>query len=188
MRIVSLLLLAIMSGALSGCFPIIAIGMGAGVAMSQDRRTSGAFVEDEGIELKALDRIAKQYPANVHAIVTSFNRNVLISGEVPTEAVKLEIGKLVYGIENVRNVNNELIIAGVSSLTQRSSDSLITSDVKLRFLRDKRFSAEHIKVVTEGGTVYLMGIVRRAEATAATEVASTTGGVMRVVKLFEYLD
>ncbi len=188
MRLVSLILLAVLSGALSGCFPVVAIGMGAGVVMSQDRRTGGAFVEDEGIELKALDRIAKQYPANVHAIVTSFNRNVLISGEVPSEAVKSEIGKLVYGIENVRNVNNELVIAGMSSVTQRSSDSLITSDVKLRFLKDHRFSAEHIKVVTESGTVFLMGIVKRAEAAASTEIASTTGGVMRVIKLFEYLD
>jgi osmotically-inducible protein OsmY len=88
----------------------------------------------------------------------------------------------------VRNVNNELVVAGVSSLTTRSSDTLITSDVKFRFMQDKRFEANYIKVVTENGTVYLMGIVKRAEADAATEVASTTGGVQRVVRLFEYLD
>jgi len=88
----------------------------------------------------------------------------------------------------VRNVSNELIISGTSSLTSRSSDSLITSDVKLRFVQDKRFDADHVKVVTENGTVFLMGIVKRAEADAATEVASMTGGVQRVVKLFEYLD
>ena len=188
MRFVSLWLLALSAVSLQGCFPVVAIGMGTGVLMAQDRRTSGAYIEDEAIENKAFDLIGKKYKNNVHANVTSFNRNVLISGEVPTEAVKTEIGKLVFGIENVRNVNNELILSGVSSLSSRSSDSLITSDVKLRFMGDKRFGVDHVKVVTESGTVYLLGIVKRAEAAAATEVASTTGGVQRVVKLFEYLD
>lgn len=188
MRIVSLLLIMLVSGSLQGCFPVVAGGVGVGVMMAQDRRTSGAYVEDEAIENKAFDRIGKQYRDAVHVNVTSFNRNVLISGEVPSETVKEEIGALVSGIENVRNVSNELIISGTSSLTSRSSDSLITSDVKLRFVQDKRFDADHIKVVTENGTVFLMGIVKRAEADAATEVASTTGGVQRVVKLFEYLD
>jgi osmotically-inducible protein OsmY len=188
MRIVSLLLLTLLAGSLQGCFPVVAAGVGAGVMMMQDRRTSGAYVEDEAIETKAFDRIGKLYKDNAHVNVTSFNRNVLISGEVPSETVKAEIGKLVRGIENVRNVNNELVVSGVSSLTARSSDSLITSDVKLRFVQDKRFDANHVKVVTENGTVFLMGIVKRAEADAATEVASTTGGVQRVVRLFEYLD
>lgn len=188
MRIVPLLLLALLAGSLQGCFPVVAAGAGAGVMMAQDRRTSGAYVEDEAIETKAFDRIGKQYKNNVHVNVTSFNRNVLISGEAPSEAVKAEIGKLVRGIENVRNVNNELVVSGVSSLTSRSSDTLITSDVKLRFMQDKRFDAGHVKVVTENGSVFLMGIVYRAEADAATEIASTTGGVQRVVRLFEYLD
>jgi osmotically-inducible protein OsmY len=112
----------------------------------------------------------------------------LISGEVASEAVKNEIGKIVSGIENVRNINNELVISGVSSLTSRSSDTIITSDVKLRFTQDKRFDANHVKVVTENGTVFLLGIIKRAEADAATHVASTTKGVQRVVRLFEYLD
>lgn len=188
MRIVSMLMLTLLAGLLQGCFPVVAVGVGAGVMMAQDRRTSGAYVEDQAIETKAFDRIGKLYKDNVHVNVTSFNRNVLISGEVPSEAVKAEIGKLVSGIENVRNVNNELVVAGVSSLTSRSSDSIVTSDVKLRFVQDKRFNADHVKVVTENGTVYLMGIVKRAEADAATEVARTTGGVQRVVRLFEYLD
>lgn len=188
MRVISLLLLALMAGSLQGCFPVVAAGAGAGVMMAQDRRTSGAYVEDEAIETKAFDRIGKQYKNNVHVNVTSFNRNVLISGEAPSEAVKAEIGKLVRGIENVRNVNNELVVSGVSSLTSRSSDTLVTSDVKLRFMQDKRFDAGHVKVVTENGSVFLMGIVYRAEADAATEIASTTGGVQRVVRLFEYLD
>ncbi len=188
MRIVSLLLLVLVSGALQGCFPVAAVGVGAGVMMAQDRRTSGAYVEDEAIENKAAGIIDKQYKNTVHVNVTSFNRNVLISGEVPSETVKTEIGKFVSGIENVRNVSNELVVSSPSSLTSRSSDSLITSDVKLRFMNDKRFNVNHVKVVTENGTVFLIGIVKRAEADAATEVASTTGGVQRVVKLFEYLD
>ena len=188
MRIAPLLLLVLLSGSLQGCFPAVAVGVGAGVMMVQDRRTGGAYVEDEAIESKALDRIGKQYKSTVHINVTSFNRNVLITGEAPSDAVKTEIGRLVSGIENVRNVSNELVISGPSSLTSRSSDSLITSDVKLRFMQDKRFNAEHVKVVTENGAVFLMGIVKRAEADAATEVASTTGGVQRVVRLFEYLD
>ena len=188
MRIVSLLLLALAAGSLQGCFPVAAVGVGTGVMMAQDRRTAGAYVEDGAIEAKVFDHIVKRYKDNVHVNTTSFNRNVLISGEAPSDAVKTEIGRLVSGIENVRNVSNELVVSGTSSLTSRSSDSLITSDVKLRFVGDKRFSAEHVKVVTENGTVFLMGIVKRAEADAATEVASTTGGVQRVVKLFEYLD
>lgn len=188
MRIVSLLLLVLVSASLQGCFPVVAAGVGTGIMMAQDRRTSGAYIEDQAIETKAFDRIGKQYKNAVHVNVTSFNRNVLISGEAPSEAVKAEVGKLVSGIENVHNVSNELIISGPSSLTSRSSDSLITSDVKLRFAGDKRFNADHVKVVTENGTVFLMGIVKRVEADAATEIASTTGGVQRVVKLFEYLD
>ena len=188
MRIFSLLLLVLACGSLQGCFPAAAVGVGGGVMMAQDRRTSGAYVEDETIEIKASDRIGKQFKDKVHVNVTGFNRNVLISGEVPSEAVKAEIGKLVSGIENVRNVNNELAVSGASSMTTRSSDSMITTNVKLRFVDDKRFSANHVKVVTENGTVFLMGIVKRAEAEAAAEVASTTSGVQRVVRLFEYLD
>jgi len=188
MRIACLLLIVLVSGLLQGCFPVVAAGVGTGVMMAQDRRTSGAYIEDQGIETKASDRIGKQFKNAAHVNVTSFNRNVLISGEVPSEAMKTEIGKLVASIENVRNINNELIVSGTTSLTSRSSDSLITSNVKLRFMDDKRFSAHHVKVVTENGTVFLLGVVKHAEADAATEVTSTTGGVQRVVRLFEYLD
>lgn len=188
MRKVSLLLLVLLSGSLQGCFPVVAGGVGTGVMMAQDRRTSGAFLEDQTIEFKAGDLIGKQFKDDVHVNATSYNRSVLLSGEVPNENVKAEISKLVYGIENVRNVNNELVVAGVSSLTSRSSDGLITSNIKIGFVRDKRLTAEHVKVVTEYGTVFLMGIVTHAEADAATEIASSTGGVKRVVKLFEYLD
>ena len=100
----------------------------------------------------------------------------------------MEIGKIVSAIEKVRNVNNELAVSSTSSLVSRSNDGLITSNVKLRFLNDNRFNADHIKVVTENGTVYLMGLVKHDEADAASDIASTTKGVQRVVRLFEYLD
>jgi osmotically-inducible protein OsmY len=188
MRVVYLLLMAVVSGSLQGCFPVIAAGVGTGIIMATDRRTSGAFIDDEAIENKASSRISNAYKDKVHVNVTSFNRNVLISGEVPGEELKTQIGKLVSGLENVRNVSNELVISGPTSLTSRSSDSLVTSDVKLRFMQGKRFEADRVKVVTENGTVFLMGIVNHAEADAATEIASTTGGVQRVVRLFEYVD
>lgn len=188
MHIFSLLFVLLISAFLQGCFPVVAVGAGTGVLMTQDRRTSGAYIEDQAIEAKAFDRIGKLYGKTAHVSITSFNRNVLISGEVPSDAARVEIDKLVSSIENVRNVNNELIVSGHSSLATRSNDSLITSKVKLRFVSDKRFNADQVKVVTENGTVFLMGIVKRAEADAATEIASTTGGVLRVVRLFEYLD
>lgn len=188
MRIVSVLLAALLGGALQGCVPVVAAGAGTSILMADDRRTSGAYVEDEAIENKAFDHIGKTYRQNVHVNTTSYNRKVLLSGEVSSADQKAAIEKYVKSIQNVREVTNELVVSGVSSLTSRSSDSFITSDVKLSFIRDKRFKADHVKVVTENGTVFLMGLVYRAEATAATEVASTTGGVQRVVKLFEYLD
>ncbi len=185
MRIAYLLLVVLISGSLQGCVPA---AVGSGAMMVQDRRTSGAYVEDIAIEAKAFDRIGKQFKDGVHISITSFNRNVLISGEVPTDAAKIEVGRLMTSIENVRNINNELVVSGTTSLTSRSNDSMITSNVKLRFVNDPRFSANHVKVVTENGKVFLMGMVNRVEAEAAAEVASTTSGVQGVVKLFEYLD
>jgi len=184
----NILIILIFTGLLHGCFPVVAAGAGAGVLMAQDRRTSGAYIEDEAIEDKAFDRIGKQFKDTVHVNVTSYNRNVLISGEAPDETTKAQVERIVANILNVRTIYNELAIAGPSSLTSRSNDTLITSNVKLRFVNDKRFSANSIKVVTEYGTVYLLGIVNNAEANAAAEVASGSKGVTRVVKLFEYVN
>lgn len=153
-----------------------------------DRSFDEVYREDQKIEAKAIDLIYEKFRILIHVNVTSFNRNVLISGEVPDEPIRTEIEKIVSGIEDVRHMNNELVISGNSSLASRSNDSLITTNVKLRFARDKHISADHIKAVTENGTVFLMGNVNRAEADAAAEVASTTSRVKRVVKLFEYAD
>ncbi len=186
------LLLTLLLPALSGCEVLVATGIitgvGTGLAVSEDRRTSGTFVEDEGIELKSAKYIRENLGTNVHANVTSFNRNVLLTGEAPTEAMKKEVENLVKGINNVRNVTNEITIANASSLISRSNDTLITMKIKGRFLDSGRFQINHIKVVTESGVVYLLGLVKRQEAESASEIASSTSGALKIVKVFEYLD
>lgn len=179
---------AILAAPLQGCLPVVAGGAGAGVLAIQERRTAGAFIDDEAIENKAASQIHQRDRKNEHINVTSYNRNVLISGEVPSEAVKTEIEQLVARIDNVHTIYNELVVSGVSSLVSRSDDALITSNVKLRFVRDDRFNADHVKVITENGTVFLMGLLTRSEGNAAAEVASTSKGVVRVVQLFEYIE
>jgi osmotically-inducible protein OsmY len=187
-RVVSVLLLVLVSGSLQGCFPVVAVGVGAGVMLAQDRRTRDAMIEDQQIETMAAERVDKQLKSVMHVNVTSYNHNVLISGEVPDERTKMEIENIISAIEEVRNVYNELAVSSTSSLASRSNDGLVTSNIKLRFVNDKRFNADQIKVVTENGTVYLMGLVKHDEADAASDVTSTTKGVQRVVRLFEYLD
>lgn len=186
------LLLALLLPALSGCEVFVAAGIvtgvGTGLAVSEDRRTSGTFVEDEGIELKSAKHIREKLGTNVRVNVTSFNRNVLLTGEAPTEAMKKEVENLIIGISNVRNVTNEINVANASSLISRSNDTLTTTKVKGRFLDSGRFQINHIKVVTENGAVYLLGLVKRQEAESASEIASSTSGVLKVVKVFEYLD
>lgn len=173
---------------LQGCIPLIVGGaIGAGALLVADRRPAGSYVQDEGIEIRAVKRINDRYRENSHINATSFNQNVLLSGEAGTEAIKADAEAIVRSDPKVKNVFNEIIVAGNSSLGSRSNDTAITSKVKTRFLANSgRFSPNHIKVVTENSVVYLMGIVTKSEADAATEVASTTAGVQRVVKLFEY--
>lgn len=172
---------------LQGCFPLVAGGVGAGAAMVADRRTSGAYVEDEGIEWRTSSALRDRLGDAVHINVTSFNRNVLLTGEAPSEAHRAEAERVAGGIANVKGIVNEIQVAGISSLTSRTNDSLITSKVKARFVDSAQFSANHIKVVTEAGTVFLLGIVTRREADAATEVARRTDGVRKVVRVFEYI-
>jgi osmotically-inducible protein OsmY len=188
MRIVSLLLLVFILGSLQGCFPVVAAGVGAGVVMAQDRRNTEVYIEDQKIESKAARLIDEQVKTVMHVNTTSFNYRVLITGEVPDEATKAKIEQIVSGIEKIRHLDNDLIVSSTSSLVSRSDDTLITSNVKLRFVDNKDFNGSHIKVVTENNTVYLMGLVNHAEADAATEVARTTKGVKQVVRMFEYLD
>lgn len=186
------LLLILLLPALISCVPLFAIGVGAGagtgVVMSDDRRTSGMFVEDEIIELKSGRRIKEQLSDTVHINVTSYNRNVLLTGEAPQAAIKQRIETLVMSVNNVRNIVNDIKISENSTFASRSKDSLITSNVKARFLHSGEFRFNHIKVVTENGIVYLLGMVKRDEAESASNIASTTSGVLKVIKVFEYLD
>ena len=182
------MILAAALGSLQGCFPVIAAGVGTGALMASDRRTAGTYIEDEGIEVKAGSQVGLKYKDSAHVNVTSFNRRVLITGEAPNEETKADIAKIVAAVANVKAVSNELTVSGNTGIASRSSDGLITADVRLRFINNKVFDPEHVKIVTENGTVFLMGMVYHKEADAAAEIASTTSGVQRVVKVFEYLD
>jgi osmotically-inducible protein OsmY len=188
MRYVYLIALALSVINLQGCFPVVATGAGTGVLMAEDRRTSGTFIEDQGIELKASNRLSDKFKDTVHINLTSYNRVILMTGEVPTEAAKQEAEQIARGVPNVNNVINELAIAGNSSYTSRSNDTYLTSKVKVRFVDMGKFQANHVKVVTENNVVYLLGMVTRKEADNAAEIARTTSGVQKVVKVFEYLD
>jgi osmotically-inducible protein OsmY len=181
------ILLALLLPALAGCFGVAVVGMGAGALMLSDRRPSETYVTDQGIELRASNSISEKYHDRVHVNVTSYNRTVLITGEVPDAASKADIEQIVAGKPNVKATQNELKISGLSALGGRSNDSLITSKVKGRFIDYGKFSANVVKVVTENGTVYLMGLVTEREADAATQIARETSGVLSVVRLFEYL-
>lgn len=174
------------AASLQGCVGAVAVGAGAAVISAQDRRTTGTQVDDENIELRAGSRIGERYGDRIHVNVTSYNRSVLLTGEVPEQGIKDDIGKIALAVPNVRSVTNEVQIAGLSSLPARSNDAYITSKVKSRFLDAGRFNPIHVKVVTEAGTVYLLGIVTEKEAADAVEIARTTGGVLKVVKIFEY--
>ncbi|NWG87201.1 MAG: BON domain-containing protein [Hydrogenophilaceae bacterium] len=173
---------------LSGCAPIVVGGVGAGALMADDRRTPTTYLMDEEIEITATARLFNAKLDGVHANYTSFNRRVLITGEASTEAGRAKVEETAKGVVNVREIINEIAIASPSSLVGRSNDGYITAKVKTRLFEDKRFNANHIKVVTERGIVYLMGLVKRAEGDAAAEVAAGTGGVLKVVKVFEYID
>jgi osmotically-inducible protein OsmY len=170
---------------LGGCAAALIGGaVGTGVVVGNDRRTVGTVTEDQGIEIKASSRVGDRG----HINYTSYNRIVLLTGEVPTQAAREDAERVPRGVENVRGVHNELQIAGNSALTSRTNDSYLTSKVKARFVDGGKFNPVHVKVVTENSVVYLLGLVNKAEAESATEVARTTGGVQKVVRLFEYID
>jgi len=181
-----LLAAALVLPALQGCMEMMMVGTGVAVATAEDRRTTGTQLEDRGIELRAGNRIDDRMGERVHVNVTSFNRYVLLTGEVPDEAARAEIETLVRGVPNVLGVSNDLQIAGKSSTTSRSNDTLITSKVKARFADANKFNVFQVKVVTEAAVVYLLGIVTEQEAADAVEIARTTAGVRKVVKMFEY--
>ncbi|RRQ22647.1 BON domain-containing protein [Thiohalobacter thiocyanaticus] len=189
----SLFIIIAALGILNGCAPLVVGGTATGVAMVHDRRTAGTVLEDQSIELKALSALRKHEDLykQSHINVTSYNMMVLMSGETPTEAYKQRAGEIVGNVEKVRRVYNELSVAAPSSMMTRSSDTLITGKVKTSLFRIKGlegFDPTRVKVVTENGTVYLMGLLTRREGDAVAQEARSVGGVQRVVKLFEYID
>jgi osmotically-inducible protein OsmY len=171
---------------LAGCAPLIVGGaMVGGTLMYVDRRTTGAQVEDQAIELKAGSRARELAGDNSHVNVTSYNRTVLITGEAATEADRTAIEQAVQKVENVRSTVNELAVTMPSSLSSRSNDSLLTGKVKATYVDAKDLQANAFKVVTERGNVYLMGRVTEREATRGTDLARSVSGVQKVVRVFE---
>jgi osmotically-inducible protein OsmY len=174
---------------LAACVPLIVAGAAGTALVVTDRRSAGAQLDDTAIETKLSGTIAERYKDRAHVNATSFNGIVLLTGEVPDAAAKDDVAAMAQGIERVRSVHNELVVAPPSELSGRTNDTYLTSLVKSRFLEaTDKFSATHVKVVTERGVVYLMGLVRRAEGDAATQIAATTRGVARVIKVLEFID
>ena len=173
---------------LSGCVPLVLGGAAAAVAVAEDRRSPGTFIDDEGMESQALLRVKSRFGGQVHVNITSYNRQLLVSGEAVTEAVKRGVEEEIATVRGVKRIFNEMTVGPLAGVMSVSNDARLTTVVKARFLDAGRFQSNHVKVVTEAGTVFLLGIVKKNEADAASQLASTTSGVARVVRLFEYLD
>jgi osmotically-inducible protein OsmY len=177
---------ALLATSLAGCAPLILGGAAVGTAlMASDRRTSGAQIDDEAIELRSAARLREALGDRVHLNVTSYNRQVLLTGETPTEAMKHLAEQIVARVDNVRGIVNEIAVMAPTSLQQRSGDVLITGKVRASFVDASDLTANAFKVVTERGTVYLMGRVTAREAERGTSIARQIGGVQRVVRMFE---
>ncbi len=183
-----LILATILSSQLIACVPVVVGGAAAGGAVAADRRTSGIYLEDENIELKAVKHVETTLGDNTHINVTSYNRNVLLTGEAPDEATKANTEAFVKSIENVRNITNEITVGPKTDISSRSNDTYITSKIKTKFVTENQFPANYVKIVTENSAVYLLGIVTKTEADAAAAIASNTDGVSKVVKVFEYMN
>ena len=181
----TLALLAAIS--LSACAPLMVGSAAMGVLVATDRRTSGAQLEDEGIELRAASRIRESLGDRVHVNIASYNRQALLTGEVPSAQDRQQIEQIVSRVENVRATVNELGVLGNTTLTQRSSDALVTGKVKAAMVDAKDLYANAFKVVTERGTTYLMGRVTQREADRATELTRGTSGVQKVIRIFEII-
>ena len=165
-------------------------GCATSITKGADRRTQGTYIEDGTIEETATDRINNKYADKVRINVNSYNRKVLVTGEVPDESIKADITRIIGGVQNVTDINNELVIGTLANLSTRSADTITSSNVMLR-LRDSGkdfFRADRVKVVTEHDTVYLLGLVTHAEADVAKDIASTSRGAKKVVPLFEFID
>ncbi len=182
-----LLLASICVASLSACFPVVLGGAMMGGLVAVDRRTAGTQLEDEGIEVRANTRVRDTLTDRGHVNITSYNRQVLLTGEVPTEQTKQLVEQVVSQVANVRVIVNELAVMGNTTLSQRTSDTLTTGRVKAAMVDEKDLYASAFKVVTERGTTYLMGRVTQREAELATEVVRGTSGVQKVVRVMEII-
>ena len=175
---------------LQGCAAAVVAGTAAtGVVIAQDRRTTGTIVDDTGIELKAIQSIHQalsQDERNYHVSVLSYNNRVLVIGQAPTEAIKIKIENAVRQVAKIKQLHNEIQLAAPTSLLTRSNDSIITTKIKSAMVLNRDLNPTRIKVVTEDGVVYLLGIVTLAEEEIAIDIARHTKGVKKVVKIFEY--
>ncbi len=187
--IVRVLVLGSLVGVLGGCAAVVVGGMIAGTVMvASDRRTSGSQLNDEGIEIRAKNRLKEKFGERGNFSVTSYNGRVLLTGEVAGNSDKLAAEQLVFQVENVKLVVNELTVAGsTSTLQERTNDTLITSRVKTSLIEAKDLQSNAFKVVTERGVVYLMGRVTQREADRSTDIARSTSGVVKVVRSFEFI-
>lgn len=186
----STFLLCYSAAQLSGC-AVVAAGSAVttGALVTQDRRTNGTIVEDKSIELKATQAMYKVLNAEPkpNIKIVSYNNNVLLLGQSPNARIRSEVEQAIKRIEKVRSVHNEIKIEPDHSLKEQSNDAWITAKIKSEMLLTKHFKATRVKVVTEGGVVYLLGIINRSEDETAVNIARHTKGVVRVVKMFEYL-
>ena len=179
------LAVAALAAGLSACAPIIIGGAVVSGMVAVDRRTAGTQVEDEGIELRAAARIRDTLGERAHVNITSYNRQALVTGEVRSEQDRQKVEQIVGQVENTRSVVNDVAVAPISSLSQRSNDTFITGKVRASLVDARDISANSFKVVTERNIVYLMGRVSQREAQRATDIARGVGGVNKVVRVFE---
>ena len=186
---VAALLVSAAGAVVTGCAPIV-IGatVGGGTLVAMDRRSTGIRASDQVIESKVTKAVGDRWDREVHLNVTSYDGNVLLTGEVPTPEVRDEIGWLAKSTEYVREVTNELVVGPETGFGARTQDTYITSKVKARLIEAGRFDANNVKVVTERSVVYLLGLVSHEEGDAAAEITASTSDVARVVKMFEYTD
>jgi osmotically-inducible protein OsmY len=185
--IAALLLGATVLPALQGCFPIVAAGVTTGVLATMDRRSVGTQTEDETIEWKAAARVREKFGDKVHLNFTSYDRKVLLTGEVPSEETKAEVESIVTTVPNVLSAYNEIVVGPISSYVDRSNDSFITTKVKSRSVDNGKFNPVHAKVVTEAGIVFMLGMLTQPEADAAINVARTTSGVKKVINVLQII-
>jgi osmotically-inducible protein OsmY len=185
--VLAIALVAALGATLSACVPLVLGGAAMSAMVAVDRRTSGAQLEDESIELRGGSRLRDSFGDRAHINITSYNRQVLLTGEVPSEAAKQQAEQVISRVENVKTIVNELGVSGNTTLVQRSSDVLVTGKVKASLVDAKDLFAGAFKVVTERGTVFLMGRVTQGEADRATAIARQVDGVQRVVRIFEVI-